>query len=72
MSVVTDLMLLAILVRFLLIRVREIAHGIDLLDMLDAREELVEAAPATACFIRVLGLLITRGGIAGSWCASET
>lgn len=65
-------MFFSIFLRFFLIGISETSDGIQLLDMLDAREELIKGAAPSASLVRVFRLLFARRRIAGSWCASET
>ena len=69
---VADLVLLTILAGFFLIRVREFADGVELLDLLDRGLITVVDPTTPARSIGVLCLLFACSGIAGSRCASKT
>lgn len=65
-------MFLTILVRFLLVRVRQTPHRIDHLDLVHGRLITVVDPAATTRLIGILGLLFASGDIAGSWCPCKT
>ena len=65
-------MLLTILVRFLLVSVRQTPDRIDLLNMLHSSLITVVNPTTTTRLIRILGLLFASRDIAGSWCPCKT